>query len=769
MSTLSQRVRNDPDTAPSRYAEVILPLALPAMTFAVPHDMEHSIALGSGVLVPFGATKFYSGVVCALHDRRPAYAQIKPLSQLLRTERMATPEQLRLWSWLADYYMCPLGAVLRAALPAIMKSNGQSEAEVLEESYHRPQEAFLGLAAAWRNQQSINTLIDSMQRCKAQRNALTEFLAQAGTDWDDPSTTVRRAQLTVSSTTINLLIKKGIFEQRMGDVIVSTPLKCNAPLPSLSSSQQTALRQIQEAFDTKAVTLLHGITGSGKTELYITLIDEALRAGHNVLYMLPEIALTSQLIARMEAHFGHAVVVYHSRLSDRRRGDVYDLLQQCEGGRLVIGVRSAVLLPLRNLSLIIVDEEHDSSFKQSDTAPRYNGRDTAIMLGLLCGAHTLLGSATPSAESYYNALNGKYGHVSLGERYTGVELPRVVVADTIHALRRGEKVSHFTKALTDRIGQTLDRGRQVLLFQNRRGFSPYVECDLCGWTGRCPHCNVSLTYHHSDQTLRCHYCGYHTPLPKRCPSCGKGTPHTCGFGTEKIEQELTRIFPKATIARLDSDTAQSTVNYRRIVTRFEQGLTDILVGTQIVTKGFDFGGVELVGILNADNLLNYPDFRAGERAFQLIMQVGGRAGRRDRQGTVLIQTSQPQHPVIQQASDSDYGAMIRSQLSEREAFIYPPYCRLIVIMLRHRDPRLLQRAATAFAQSASACFGDRLLGPEPPPIDRIRSLYRLQFMLKIARNEAVAPFKATLTELIDTLHHNKDFRAVEIFADVDPQ
>jgi len=463
------------------------------------------------------------------------------------------------------------------------------------------------------------------------------------------------------------------------------------------------------------------------------------------------------------------VVVYHSRLSDNRRAEVYRELLASQGGRLVVGVRSSVLLPLPHLSLVVVDEEHENSFKQADSAPRYQARDTAVVLAGLCGAKTLLGSATPSMESYYNALCGKYVLVALTERYSGVSLPQVLLSDTLRAARRGEKRSHFNKLLLDRIEEALVRGRQVMLFQNRRGFSPFVECGNCGWTASCPDCNVTLTYHKSDGSLRCHYCGYHTPLPPRCPSCGADDLQPRGFGTEKIEEALAEIFPDAVIDRLDADTSRTAHGYRRIISAFERGQTDILIGTQMITKGFDFGNVSLVGILNADNLLNYPDFRAGERAFQLMMQVGGRAGRRSEQGTVVIQTGQPSHPVLAQVCSGDYEAMARMQLAERQSFLYPPYCRLISLTLRHRDRTLLWEAANRFGDSLRRVFGRRLLGPEAPPVDRIRGQYLVRFLLKIEKQSSAAEAKRLLAGLFDTLHRDKAYRAVELIPDVDPQ
>ena len=552
------------------------------------------------------------------------------------------------------YYMCPLGLVMRAAVPAALKSGGLSVQEAVDGSYSPPQETFVALHPSVRNEADLHAALDSLSRARGQYRAMTEYLERTGPpNFDDPKFVPRRL-LTASPAVLRALTDKCLLRSVRREAVGKEGDAVRFRLPELTPAQQRCFERIGELFAGKDVVLLHGVTGSGKTEIYIRLIAEELRAGRNVLYMLPEIALTAQLIGRMRDHFGDAVIVYHSRLTDNRRADVYRRLIGGSGGRLVVGVRSSVLLPLPLLSLVIVDEEHENSFKQADSAPRYHGRDPAVMLAALCGAKTLLGSATPSVESYFNAATGKYGLVTLAERYGGAVLPRVIVSDTLRAAKRGEKRSHFNKVLLDRIGEALQAGSQAILFQNRRGFSPYVECGHCGWTANCPDCNVSLTYHKSDGSLRCHYCGYRIPVPAVCPSCGTGSLLPRGFGTEKIEQELAAIFPEAAIDRLDADTSQSAGGYRRIVEAFEQGRTDILIGTQIVTKGFDFGGVSLVGILNADNLLNYPDFRAGERAFQLMTQVGGRAGRRSEPGTVVIQTAHPQHPVIEQVLRGDY-------------------------------------------------------------------------------------------------------------------
>ncbi len=677
-----------------RYADVILPLATPPMTFAADEELWPKLRAGMRVVVQLGTRKFYTGVVRSLHDQPPACRRVKPVVRVIDECEVVTPQQLQLWEWMTSYYICPLGMVMRAALPSGLRPSGYSEA--------------LGDGRGKR-----------------------------------PTALVPH---------IGLHPDTGM-----------------APLPELSPAQQRAYGEILDAFAREQVVLLYGVTGSGKTEIYIRLMAERLAAGDNVLYMLPEIALTAQLIERMRQYFGDRVVVYHSRQSASRRATCYRELLASSGGRLIVGVRSSVLLPLPHLSLVVVDEEHENSFKQSDGAPRYQARDTAVLLSGLYGARTLLGSATPSMESYYNALSGKYALVRLLERYGGATPPQILLSDTLRAVRRGERHLHLNKLLADRIEEALAQGRQVMLFQNRRGFAPFVTCGSCGWTALCPDCNVTMSYHKSDGMLRCHYCGYHTPLPSRCPSCGAEELQPGGFGTEKVEETLAQLFPKAVTARLDADTSRTAHSYQRIVAAFERGEADILIGTQMITKGFDFGRVSLVGILNADNLLNYPDFRAEERAFQLMTQVGGRAGRRKEPGTVVIQTGEPAHPLLAQVRDGDYEAMARMQLAVRQAFLYPPYCRLIALTLRHRDPNLLREAAEQLADSLHQALGHRPLGPEAPPVDRIRGTYLLRLLLKIERGNPVAEAKRLLVAQIEALHHHKAYRAVEVLPDVDPQ
>lgn len=737
------------------------------MTFSVGEDMAGDISVGSRVIVGLGPKRYYSGIVLRLHGRKPQKGNARPVELVLDPGRAVLPEQLELWEWISAYYMCPLGIVMRAALPAKFKAGGYSAGEAADKSFRPKPEPYVRLSPAIGSEEKFNALLESMKRAKARVKVLLDYMAlMPEPDYADPLA-VPRGLAGGSPAVIKGLIDSGVFELLWKEPKESeSRFKLRSPLPELTPEQKVALESVEGFFTQGKVTLLQGITGSGKTEIYIHLIFEALSQGGNVLFILPEISLTSQLIERMERYF--PMTVYHSRVSDLRRAEIYRELQQSGGGRLIMGVRSSVFLPLPHLSLVIVDEEHDPSLKQSENAPRYHARDTAIMLASLYGTRTLLGSATPSLESYFNAVSGKYGHVVLDCRYGGVSLPRIVVADILRAARRGEKRSHFTKLLLDNMDKALEEKRQVLLFQNRRGYSPYVECGSCGWSAICPECNVTLTYHKSEGALRCHYCGRQQPMPAVCPSCGVPDLQPMGFGTEKVEQELAAIYPDAVIDRLDADTSRGAGSYGRIIRDFEQGRTDILVGTQMITKGFDFEGVSVVGILNADNLLNFPDFRASERAFSVMMQVGGRAGRRRERGTVVIQTSQPENPVIRQVVHGDYDAMARAALAERLSFLYPPYCRLISITLRSYDHQLLTRYASMLNDLLRPVFGRRALGPEPPPVDRIRGQHLLRFLLKIEKGKSAAEAKKILDRMLSTLWSHKEFRKVDIITDVDP-
>ncbi len=731
------------------YADIVLPVAHGAFTFSLTEE----VVAGRMVRVQFGARKHIMGVIWRVHGVRPPFA-VKPVEEVL--EGTISEEQMRFWEWIADYYMCSLGEVMAAALPAALRPEGLSGEEFAGEIYKPATESFVSLAVG--DEVALNEAFESLGRAVRQYRALLEIAEAGGPD-------VPRKRLRADAAALRALEAKGLVRIMKRELAKGELPDLPVDLPVLSASQQRAFTDVKEKFDSTQVVVLQGVTGSGKTEIYINLIAEQLAAGRNVLYMLPEIAMSSQLVRRVRAWFGERVVVYHSRLTGRQRAVVWERVKSSQGGLVVLGVRSAVLLPVQNLGLVIVDEEHDASYKQEDPAPRYHARDAAIMLARATGAKTLLGSATPSLESFFNARAGKYGYVKLAERYGGVPLPQIMISDTLKAVARGERTVHFNKLLLDRLNEVLVNGKQAMLFQNRRGFAPYIECAECGAVIKCRQCNVAMTWHKGDGMLRCHYCGRAQRLPTVCPTCGAAALEPRGFGTEKAVDELVRIFPDARIARLDRDTAASAKRYESTIMAFEHGKTDILVGTQMITKGFDFGGVALVGILNADNLLAYPDFRAAERAFQTITQMAGRCGRRGEQGQVVIQTSQPANPLVRQAADGDYEAMACEQLAERAEFLYPPYCRLIEVTLRHRDAARLWEVANRLAMSGRAVFGRMLLGPQPPLVDKVRGEEILTLLLKVERGSSFADARRRLGELLSDKH----LRGVRITCNVDPQ
>lgn len=750
-----------------RYADVVLPLAQPAYTFAVPEGME--LAAGCAVEVQFGPRKFHTGIVWRVHERRPDFKRIKPVQRPLYDRPLLTAAQMKLWEWVASYYMCSLGEVMRAALPSLMKPSADSRERFADEEFRPRTECYLSLAPELRDEERLHEVFEKLERrAPKQYEALLE-LVSAGDGGGLPEGEVPRRLLPADRAVLHALERKG-FVRAAEHERTAERGEAVFRLPQLTPHQQAALDELRRQFaDGKATALLHGVTSSGKTEIYIHLIAEVLARGGDVLLLVPEIALTAQLIERMERIFGSRVTPYHSRLTDRQRSETYLRLNRSEGGEFVVGVRSSIFLPLARLQLIIVDEEHDASYKQAEPAPRYHARDCAVMMARIFGGRTLLGSATPSLETWLHASGGKYGRATLSERYGDARMPEIIVSDTLRAARRGERHAHFNKLLLDKIGETLGRGEQVMLFQNRRGFSPYVECTECGWTARCPDCNVTLTYHKAGGRLVCHYCGHSEPVPAKCPSCKVTDVVPMGFGTEKIEEEIARIFPEARVARLDRDTVTSERAFSAIVAAFARRETDILVGTQMITKGFDFEGVALVGILNADNMLNNPDFRAGERAFQLMMQVAGRAGRRAQGGEVVIQTAEPGHPVVRQVVEGDFGAMARMQLADREAFFYPPYARLTTLTLRHRDLQLLRRGAVHLAAGLRRRFGRRLLGPMAPPVDRIRGEYLLGLLLKIESGASSARARELLGAELQAFAQHPEFRHIAVIPNVDPQ
>lgn len=749
-----------------RYAEIILPLAQPAYTFAVPESA--AIVAGQAVVVQFGPRRFYTGIVRQLHDRRPDVRRVKTIGPALYDRPLVSAEQLALWEWIASYYMCTIGEVMRAALPSLIKPSADSAERFAEEEFRPRTECYFRLDASLHAEEPLREALDRLERrAPKQYAALLEIAAPEEGDGIRTGEVARRL-LAADRATLHALERKGYVRSEEHERSAEHGT-ARFRLPQLSACQQEALDALRSQYAAgKRTALLAGVTGSGKTELYIHLAAETLARGGDVLLLVPEIALTAQLIERMERIFGSRVTAYHSKLSDRLRSETYLRLCRSEGGEFVVGVRSSIFLPLRHLQLIIVDEEHDAGYKQSDPAPRYNARDCAVVAAQIFGGRTLLGSATPSLESWHNALKGKYALAQLGERYGAAQPPTIFISDTLRAVKRGERRTHFNKSLADRIADRLARGEQTILFQNRRGFAPYVACEACGWTARCPGCNVALTYHKSRQQLVCHYCGHTEHAPQCCPDCHAEV-RPMGFGTEKVEEALAALFPEARIARLDRDAVTSERAFRAIVSDFAERRTDILVGTQMVTKGFDFEGVSLVGILNADNLLLSPDFRASERAFQLMTQVAGRAGRRSSGGEVVIQTSEPDHPVIRQVASGDYAAMARRELAERERFGYPPFARITRITLRHRDPELLHRAAETLAGRLRGRFGRRLLGPTPPPVDRIRDEYLTAMLLKVEPGASPTRARELLGEELRRMAADPETKTVTVVVDVDPQ
>ena len=746
------------------YADIVLPLAQPAYTFAVPEGM--TVAAGEAVSVQFGPRKYYTGIVWQLHDRPPAVKRVKAIGARLYDRPLLDDHGRALWEWMADYYLCTLGEVMRCALPALMKPSADSAEQLLDDEFHPRTETYYRLTPAYADAAVLNELFERLERRAPKQYAalleVAEALERGGEE-------VARRLLSADRPTLHALCRKGVLAAAEHACTVER----GAPqfrLPTLSPHQRQALETLKASFAAgRTAALLQGITGSGKTEIYIHLIAETLAAGNDVLLLVPEIALTAQLIERMERIFGSRVTAYHSRLTDRRRSETYLRLNRSEGGEFVIGVRSSIFLPLKRLQLVIVDEEHDASYKQVDPAPRYAARDAAVWLAQQVGGHAVLGSATPSLETWLHAHSGKYGHAELTERYGDARPPQIYLSDTRRAARRNERSGHFNKLLLDKIEATLADGGQVMLFQNRRGFAPYLECPECGWSARCPHCNVTLTYHKGRNQLICHYCGHTVEAVHRCPSCKVVDLQPMGFGTEKIEEQIAELFPEARVARLDRDKVTSEQAFRAIIDDFAAHRTDILVGTQMITKGFDFDGVALVGVLNADNLLHNTDFRAAERAFQLLTQVAGRAGRRSASGEVVIQTADPAHPVLQQVLTGDFAAMATAQLAERRDFGYPPYARLTAFTLRHRDPQLLRQGTAALAARLRERFGRRILGPVAPPVDRIRGEYLLSLLLKVETTASQRRARAIAAEELQRFATDSRYKTITVTVNVDPQ
>ena len=739
------------------YADIVLPLAQPAYTFAVPEGMH--VEAGQAVAVQFGARKFYTGIVWRVHDRRPPFKTVKSIQRVLYGAPLLSAQQKALWEWIAAYYMCSAGEVMRVGLPSLMKPSGDTEEEFTEEEFRPRTECYVALAPGLHDEGRLHEAFEKLERrAPRQYEALLE-LASAGDGERIPTGEVARRLLRADYAVLHALERKGYIVSAERERTVERGGSAFR-LPELTPAQLAALESLRGQFARKPAALLHGITGSGKTEVYIHLIAEVLARGGDVLLLVPEIALTAQLIERMERIFGSRVTPYHSKLTNRRRTETYLRLNRSQGGEFVVGVRSSIFLPLKRLQLVVVDEEHDASYKQADPAPRYNARDCAVVMARLWGGRTLLGSATPSLETWVNAGSGKYGLASLTERYGDARPPEIFVSDTIRAAKRGERHAHFNKLLLDKMEAALGRGEQVMLFQNRRGFAPYVECSECGWTARCPHCNVTLTYHKGGGKLVCHYCGYETPQVHACPSCG--SPYIGGFraGTQQIEQNVKKLFPKARVLRMDGDTTKTKNSYEEILSSFAAGEADILIGTQMIVKGHDFPNVTLVGALAADLSLNAVDYRAGERTFQLLTQAVGRAGRGEKPGMAVIQTYHPEHYSIQTAAEQDYGAFYEKEMDYRRLMGYPPAAELLAIHGAGEDEAHLTQAMEYIRRYLIRIRGNRevqIIGPASEAVSKINDLYRMAVYVRAPQEEVLAGLREKLERYIEI---NKGFRTV---------
>ena len=732
-----------------RFADIVLPLAQPAYTFAVGEGVE--VCVGDAVAVQFGKNAVYTGIVWRLHDTPPAKGEAKPILQVLYDKPLLSELQMRFWEWIADYYICSVGEVMRVALPSIIKAKARCEAEFLP--YTPKRETVINLVA--------EAFTDEV-RVKMQRRAPKRY--EVLCELEEAGGVLPRYVVGLDATALKALQKAGLVEFGERDY----KLDCEwskTLLPKLSEAQIKVFETLKEGLTDRRVALLHGVTSSGKTEIYTHLIEERLSRGEDVLFLVPEISLTTQLVERMRALFGESVTVYHSKLTPQQRTKLYTDMLSSDSGNFVVGARSALFLPYKKLGLVVVDEEHDSSYKQTEPNPRYNGRDAAIMLATLHDAKVILGSATPSLESYANHLSGKYAYALLTERYGGVEMPDIIISDTVRNVKRNERKLHFNKELLDGIAERLERNEQIILFQNRRGYSPYMECPSCGWSARCPHCNVTLSAHQQKGRMVCHYCGYNEPIQRYCPNCKTSELKPMGFGTERVEEAISELFPNARVLRLDGDTATSGAAYNRIIGAFARHEADILVGTQIVSKGLDFADVTLIGILNGDNLLASPDFRAEERAWQLIMQVAGRAGRRDKRGEVVVQTAEPQHSIYSMIGD--YERITTKLLAERKRFGYPPFVRIVKITMRSSDKERLVNSSLQLGEQLRKRFARRVLGPVAPLIDRVRGEYRVELMLKVEVEASFSRARAILREEIARLRENKSYRNIVIICDVD--
>lgn len=733
--------------------------------------MAAQVRMGVRVLVPLGRSKTYTAMAVRLHSEKPEF-ETRPIIQVIDAEPVLIEQQLRLWQWISTYYMSPIGDVFKAALPAGLKA---------EENYRPKTVRCVTLPANLRSEQSLHMALTILKRALKQHQTFSTYLQLSHwSEIDGETPPAHIAEIAcdelqnaanASDAVLRQLIQRNFLElyhREVGRLNTSGEYHPERIQP-LSPAQQAAEDSIQKQFNEKNVVLLHGVTSSGKTEIYIHLIKKAIDEGKQVLYLLPEIALTVQMTRRLQNVFGSRLGIYHSKYSDAERVEIWKKQLSSEPYDVILGARSAVFLPFTRLGLVIVDEEHETSFKQQDPAPRYHARSTAIMLARMYeGAKVLLGTATPSMESYHNACTGKYGYVQLTTRYKDVAMPEIRVVDTKDLYHRKMMRGAFSPDLLEAMRTALRNKKQVLLFQNRRGFAPMVECKVCGWVPKCKNCDVSLTYHRSMNLLTCHYCGYTYPVPKQCPNCESTELLGRGYGTEKIEDRVRELFPEARIARMDLDTTRSAGAYGRIIDDFSCGRTDILIGTQMITKGLDFSGVTVVGILNADTMLNYPDFRAYEQAFQMLSQVSGRAGRRDERGLVILQTKSADLPVIQQVVAGDFQTFARDLLEERSMFRYPPFYHLVYVYLRHRNEQLVDSAAIEMASRLRQAFADRVLGPDKPAVARVKTESIRKIVIKLEQGINLPLARQCMAEARTQLLQDKRYAAMTVFFDVDP-
>lgn len=733
--------------------------------------MVAQVRMGVRVLVPLGRSKTYTAMAVRLHSEKPEF-ETRPIIQVIDAEPVLIEQQLRLWQWISTYYMSPIGDVFKAALPAGLKA---------EENYRPKTVRCVTLPANLRSEQSLHMALTILKRALKQHQTFSTYLELSHwSEIDGETPPAHIAEIAcdelqnaanASDAVLRQLIQRNFLELYHREVgrLNTTGEYHPERIQPLSPAQQAAEDSIQKQFNEKNVVLLHGVTSSGKTEIYIHLIKKAIDEGKQVLYLLPEIALTVQMTRRLHNVFGSRLGIYHSKYSDAERVEIWKKQLSSEPYDVILGARSAVFLPFTRLGFVIVDEEHETSFKQQDPAPRYHARSTAIMLARMYeGAKVLLGTATPSMESYHNACTGKYGYVQLTTRYKDVAMPEIRVVDTKDLYHRKMMRGAFSPDLLEAMRTALHNKKQVLLFQNRRGFAPMVECKVCGWVPKCKNCDVSLTYHRSMNLLTCHYCGYTYPVPKQCPNCESTELLGRGYGTEKIEDRVRELFPEARIARMDLDTTRSAGAYGRIIDDFSCGRTDILIGTQMITKGLDFSGVTVVGILNADTMLNYPDFRAYEQAFQMLSQVSGRAGRRDERGLVILQTKSADLPVIQQVVAGDFQTFARDLLEERSMFRYPPFYHLVYVYLRHRNEQLVDSAAIEMASRLRQAFADRVLGPDKPAVARVKTESIRKIVIKLEQGINLPLARQCMAEARTQLLQDKRYAAMTVFFDVDP-